>query len=252
MGLILADIPYCGPAPTPVSLSDTWNVDPIAIGLGCVLIAVHWRMRGREGRWPLGLGVALLAAIFLSPLCALASALFSARAVHHVLLIAVAAPLLALAFPRAAGRVERLPLGALVGLHAAVLWFWHLPQAYALGIGGAVPFWTMQVTLLVSAFALWRRILGPQTAIGPVQLALLATVVQMGLLGALLTFAPAALYGPHLSTTAAFGMTPLQDQQLAGLIMWVPAALPYLAVALLRLGSLLDPDSRGRNPVAGA
>ena len=62
--------------------------------------------------------------------------------------------------------------------------------------------------------------------------ALLATMVQMGVLGALITFAPSALYAPHWSTTAAWGLAPLEDQQLAGLVMWAPAAAAYLLAAL--------------------
>ena len=62
---------------------------------------------------------------------------------------------------------------------------------------------------------------------------LLGSIIQMGMLGALLTFAGQPLYEPHMTTTLPYGLTPLADQQLAGLLMWVPAALPYLAVALL-------------------
>jgi putative membrane protein len=71
--------------------------------------------------------------------------------------------------------------------------------------------------------------------------ALLATTVLMGLLGALLTFAPVALYAPHTLTTAAWGLTPLEDQQTAGLIMWIPAAGVYLASALSILAGVLRP-----------
>src|SRR3546814_5156702 len=65
--------------------------------------------------------------------------------------------------------------------------------------------------------------------------ALLAMMVQRGLLGALLTFSGSALYAPHLLTTQAWGMSSLQDQQLAGLIMWVPAAGLYLGAAMFLL-----------------
>ncbi|MDQ8028281.1 MAG: cytochrome c oxidase assembly protein [Brevundimonas sp.] len=64
----------------------------------------------------------------------------------------------------------------------------------------------------------------------------------MGLLGALLTFADDALYAPHLLTTLAWGLTPLEDQQTAGLIMWAPAAALYLAAALIILGRWIGPD----------
>src|SRR5690606_23249383 len=77
--------------------------------------------------------------------------------------------------------------------------------------------------------------------------ALLATMVQMGLLGALITFAGQPLFAPHLTTTAAWGLTPLADQQLAGLIMWAPAAGVYLLSALVLLGRWL-----GAEGVAGA
>jgi putative membrane protein len=62
------------------------------------------------------------------------------------------------------------------------------------------------------------------------------------LLGALLTFADRAVYAPHLLTTGAWGLSPLEDQQAAGLIMWAPAAAVYLAAALLVLGRWIGPD----------
>ncbi len=58
----------------------------------------------------------------------------------------------------------------------------------------------------------------------------------MGLLGAVITFARVPLYPPHFATTDPFGLSALADQQLAGLIMWVPATIPYLAAALLLIG----------------
>ena len=57
-------------------------------------------------------------------------------------------------------------------------------------------------------------------------------MVQMGVLGALITFASRPLYAPHWSTTAPWGLAPLEDQQLAGLVMWAPAAAIYLLAAL--------------------
>ncbi|MGS0132350.1 cytochrome c oxidase assembly protein, partial [Escherichia coli] len=68
------------------------------------------------------------------------------------------------------------------------------------------------------------------------------TMVQMGMLGALLVFAGSAVYGPHLATTAAWGLTPLADQQLAGLIMWAPAAGIYLVAALVQVARWIGPD----------
>lgn len=114
-----------------------------------------------------------------------------------------------------------------------------MPELYAAAIAAAFPYWLMQASLLGTAFLLWRRILAAAEGVGAALLALLATVIQMGMLGALLTFAREPLYAPHFATTLPYGLTPLEDQQLAGLVMWVPAALPYLAAALLLLAGRL-------------
>lgn len=234
---------YCGPAPVPETLMTAWNADPAAFALCAALMAAHVRGGHPAGRLPLALAVALLLILFVSPLCALTVSLFSARVAHHVLLVAVAAPLLALAFPERGATPPRLGLSALVALHAATVWLWHAPPVYEVAIRGALPYWAMQASLLASAFALWRRILSPSTGVGPVLAALLATATQMGMLGALLTFARQPLYAPHADTTFAYGLTPLADQQLAGLVMWVPAALPYLAAAALLAGRRLGRPS---------
>jgi putative membrane protein len=177
--------------------------------------------------------------IFVSPLCALSSALFSVRVLHHVLLIAAVAPLLALAFPqRRAGAPSFV---VLVVAHAVILWLWHTPGPYAWGLASVPAYWLMQISLLGSAWLLWRGILAPAAQSGLALVALVATIGQMGLLGALIVFAPRPLYTLHVASTAAWGLTPLADQQLAGLLMWVPAILPYLGVGLWIAWSSLRP-----------
>lgn len=237
--------PYCGPAPIPADLWQRWTFDPFAIAL-MIGIFVAWLYHGRKdstGRMALMGALALIAAAFLSPLCALTTALFSARVVHHVVLIAVTAPLLAIALPWRAGPL--MPLSALTILNALLLWIWHAPSAYEWAIYGALPYWTMQLTLLVGAWLLWREILSPLARNGAAMIALLAFVAQMGLLGALLVFSPYAVYAPHFTTTAPFGLSALTDQQLAGLLMWVPAMLPYIGAALWLLLKLLGAVPNG-------
>ncbi|MBC2860888.1 cytochrome c oxidase assembly protein [Stappia sp. 28M-7] len=235
---------YCGPAPAPQTLLFAWNFDFIALALCAALLGLHRFSGSREGRPALIAGTFFLALLFLSPLCALTVSLFSARVAHHALLIAVAAPLLALAFRKVRFPAPALPLSALVAVNALLLWFWHVPQVYEVAIVGTLPYWTMQLSLLGAAFALWRAVLAPAAHPGSAIFALLATMVQMGMLGALLTFARAPLYAAHFGTTQPFGLSPLADQQLAGLIMWVPASLPYLVAALLLLSAQLAPASR--------
>ena len=236
-------VAYCGLAPIPADLWTRWNADPLLIAALAVLALAIACGRSDNARAGWG-ALALMAIIFVSPLCALSSALFSARVLHHVLLIAVVAPLMARAFPLR--RAPALPLAALVGVHAVILWVWHAPGPYAWGLASVPAYWLMQLSLLGSAWALWRGVLASTDQPGVSLLALVATIGQMGLLGALIVFAPQPLYLVHFASTAAWGLSPLVDQQLAGLLMWVPAILPYLAVGLWLAWSSLRPGVEAR------
>lgn len=243
---------YCGPAPLPEELLGQWNLDPWLIagmllcsGLHLVLLRREPAVvRRRKLQFAAG-GWGLLALLFISPLCALTSALFSARIAHHMLMLAVAAPLLALALPRA-WQEWRVPPGAsalVFGVHTVLLWVWHAPAPYTAALTDPRVFWAMELSLLGPALLLWCIVLAGRSdgaGLGRPLALLLATVVQMGLLGAIITFAPTPLYLPHLATTMPWGLTPLADQQLAGLIMWVPATVPYLAAAIVLLGLWLS------------
>ena len=233
-----ATIAYCGPAAVPGDLLTRWNFDPLLVAAlaALAIVIAGGRVANSRAGWA---GLLLMATIFISPLCALSSALFSARVLHHVLLIAAVAPLLALAFP--VRRLPSLPLAALIGLHTIVLWVWHMPAPYAWGLASVPAYWLMQTSLLVSAWLLWRAIFVSTAQPGSALVALVATIGQMGLLAALIVFAPRPLYAVHFASTAAWGMNPLADQQLAGLLMWVPASLPYLGVGLWLAWSSLRP-----------
>ena len=233
-----ATIAYCGPAAVPGDLLTRWNFDPLLMtGLAALAIVIaSGRVANARAGWA---SLLLMMTIFISPFCALSSALFSARVLHHVLLIAAVAPLLALAFP--VRRMPSPPLAALVGLHTIILWVWHMPAPYGWGLASVPAYWLMQTSLLVSAWLLWRAILGSTAHPGAALVALVATVGQMGLLAALIVFAPRPLYAAHFASTAAWGMNPLTDQQLAGLLMWVPASLPYLGIGLWLVWSSLRP-----------
>jgi putative membrane protein len=230
--------PYCGSGPGPGEWLARWNLDPVLIAVLAVGLAlVLWRTSGRA-RVSGVAAIAVLAVVFVSPLCALSSALFAARTVHHVLLVAVAAPLIAGSLPaRQVG-----PLALATAAQAAVFWAWHAPAAYGWALSSDAAYWLMQLSLLGTAVWFWaavRRVPAPAAVA-----ALLLAMVAMGLLGALLTFTGQPVYAPHFLTTAAWGLTPLEDQQAAGLIMWAPAAAVYLAAALWVLGRWLGPDAR--------
>lgn len=233
--------PYCGAGPVPAELWARWNLDPKALAILAVLSGVLL-LASAGRRWQASSALVVLFIAFVSPLCALSSALFAARTVHHVLLVAVAAPLIAWALPPPARPVH---LTAWTGAFVLVFWSWHAPAAYGWAMSSDLAYALMQTSLLVTATSAWRavRAARPASAVS----ALLATMVLMGLLGAILTFAPRALYAPHAVTTAAWGLTPVADQQIAGLIMWIPAASVYLVSALSILARALRPRLLARS-----
>lgn len=229
---------YCGPAPVPAELWARWNFDPVLLAALTVLALAT----ARSGRGAAAVAVLFLA--FVSPLCALSSALFSARVVHHLLLVAVAAPLLAGLRP-AAREGSAAPAFA---VSTAVLWVWHAPPLYDLALSHVGAYWVMQISLLASATWFWRRVFCPSRAPVEAVALVVAGFAQMGMLGAILTFAPGALYAAHAAAPLAFGLTPLADQQLGGLIMWVPAGFVFIFAGLLLTARMLSPGQTRAEP----
>jgi putative membrane protein len=223
-----------------------WNLDPVLIAALAVTASLHitalLRDDGDHRAKRVGLAASawvLLAVLFVSPLCALTSALFSARVTHHVILIAFAAPMLVASMPQRwrmfnFNRIAAFGVVAAV-VHMVLLWLWHAPAPYVAALADSRLFWVMELSLLLSATWLWLSVLAPSSTLGATLGVLLGTIVQMGLLGAVITFARVPLYSAHMAVTEPWGLSALQDQQLAGLIMWVPASWPYLVAALALL-----------------
>jgi len=236
-----ADFGYCGPAPIQADLWLRWNLDPVLIFALIVLTAGGLAiLRERPARLAFLAAMAGLFILVVSPLCALGVALASARIGHHVALTVVVAPLLAFAMPMALRRIlAQFAIPALV-LHTAAFWAWHHPVLYDTALVSPLAYWAMQLSLLITAVAVWGAALSARltTSLG----LLLGTSMQMGFLAAILVFAGDPIYAGHLTTTASFGLSPLTDQQLGGLLMWVPASLPYIALAMVRLARSLRPS----------
>jgi putative membrane protein len=228
-------IPYCGEAPGPEVWLGRWNLDPV---LGTVL-GVLWfalwvapvraDVPSKRRRDALRCAWGLTVLLYVSPLCALGSAFFTARVVHHMALVLVLAPLLAIGLDAWLRRLAMAPWTCTV-LATLAFWTWHAPAAYEAALSSDAVFWLMQLTVLASATAFWAAIRRAAPAVALA--AILASMVAMGLLGALIAFAAQALYAPHLASTLAWGVSPLADQQLAGIIMWAPGSLAYLGAAL--------------------
>ncbi len=250
-------LPYCGAPPVPGAVS--WNLDPVLLSALLLLAAALLLARrsgtgaARQGATALGWAVLVLALV--SPLCNLSVALFSARVGQHMLLSLVAAPLLAFGATGGGSGNRWLRPGVAAGAFALALWAWHLPGPYAATFASDRAYWAMHASLFGASLwlwaALWRRAAERPDAAA---LVALATAVQMGFLGALLTLAPRplflAVHGP--AVTAPWGLTPLEDQQLGGLLMWVPGGLAFAAVCVLGLGLALRRRPAPLAPAAGA
>jgi putative membrane protein len=200
-------------------------------------------------------GLATLVLAQSSPVHELADDSFAGHMVQHMLLLVAAGPLLAagaaglplaLALPPAGRRrLARLRGGGLarwvrrpahralivVGAHTAALWAWHLPAPYRAALDHPAVHTAEHASFVVAASLLWSAVLGPsrQRLPGPVAfLALFAAGMTAAVLGAVLTLAPAPLY-PAGAFPAG---DPLGEQQLAGLVMWVPMDAVILACAV--------------------
>lgn len=238
--------PYCGPPPVPATWLGRWNLDPLLIATWTG-VAIGWRLllayragttASRRRSFAAGWAVALAA--WISPLCALGVALFSARVAQHALLVLVAAPLLARGWPGSGDRSLRLREAATAWASlTAATWLWHAPGPYQLTFQSDVAYWVMHASLLASAIAVWRVLFARGRGLPLASGVALASCFQMSALGALLAFAPAPLFAPHAATTAAFGLSALEDQQLGGLLLWVPGCLVFLAAGLAPVAALL-------------
>jgi putative membrane protein len=210
----------------------------------------------------------------LSPLDAMSEELSSAHMVQHMLIMIVAAPLMVLGSPTVAlawGLREwrtgigsscfafgfRLPQAPILWqplfvwmLFAVTLWVWHHPVLYRAALLDPLVHDAQHLSFFLAAYLFWRACLDPlsERRLCPTIAAvyLFATSVHASALGVFLALSPRAWYGEYLGRTSAWGFTPLQDQQLAGLIMWMPACLIYPAVAAIVFGIWLNREQAER------
>ncbi len=228
-------IPYCGEAPLPELWLSRWNFDPVLCGALAVLAFLLWRPAAIQDvlavrqRNALRCAWALTVLLYVSPLCALSSAFFTVRVVHHMALVLVLAPLLAFGLEPRLRRMP-MPLWTCTAIAAIAFWTWHVPAPYAAAMSSVAIYAMMQFTILGSALGFWIAV--RRTNLAGALAAILVTTVLMGLLGALITFATRPLYAPHFASTLGWGIAPLEDQQLAGILMWAPGSIAYLVAAM--------------------
>lgn len=269
-----------GHAPDPTSW--TWEPDLlIGLGLAAGLYAAGWKWVPQEERsqlapwraWCFGAGLLAVATALLSPISTLSGALLFMHMNQHMLLL-LSAPLLLLGNPLLPVRwalpaparlwLERLfargqPLERLFYffthpavaalLYVGAIGIWHLPTYYDAALGNGLLHEIEHLFFLGTSILFWwtvvydggeRRRLG--YGIGVLYLA--APMLEGNAIGAVLTFASQPLFSTYAEAPRLWGFSVMQDQQLAGLIMWVPGSLLYVIPMILFLTRMVQKEER--------
>jgi putative membrane protein len=224
----------------------SWDWEPSVV-IGCAALAIGYLalVRRRLSRAPYFLaGVLLLLLDLVSPIDTLADRyLFSAHIVQHFVLALVIPPLLLLGTPafelRVLGELERAigqpPVSWLLGVGTMLVW--HIPALFNAALASGGLHIVQHLSFLVTGTIFWWPILAPVEnmrlpALGGVAY-LFSACLCCSLLGAFLTFAPVGLYPAYLNPPEhLWGLDPKSDQQLGGMLMWVPGCFVYLAAIL--------------------
>jgi putative membrane protein len=257
----------------------TWSFDPLIIASLLISGAVYfwgirnlwrasekgsgisfWEMMAFVGGW-ISLFIALV-----SPLHPWGEVLFSAHMTQHEILMLVAAPLFVLSRPFVATlwampRTWRKTTNGFVRtksvqttwhfltnpfaswlIHAIALWTWHIPFLFQATLKSDVVHTLQHASFFLSALLFWYAIMASPrgfVSYGAGVLYLFTTSVHSGLLGVFLTLTSKVWYPVYEKSTASWGLTPIEDQQLGGLIMWIPAGIVYIVAGLLMFAGWL-------------
>jgi putative membrane protein len=277
-GTARAHAPSDGSSHGAPTLSTAVTLDPLLLVPLLAAMCLHalgiMRLRRRSaqavGSMALSMVVLGWCALLLAlvwPLDAYGEWSLAAHMAQHMLLMAVAPPLLLLALPPAAvlhamptSLVRAAPglwrgiasprwgggifLTIATLLQIVVMWLWHWPPVMQAALVSDPLHYLMHASFLASGLLFWWCLLlsirAPSPGYASGATAVVAVMMQMGLMGGLLTFSRRVLYPFYDGRVDQLGLSALEDQQLAGLIMWVPAAVPYLVGGLWLLHSWLE------------
>ena len=277
--LPLSAIAHGGEPHDASELLSSWSFDPLVVvgltvsaglyiaGLARLWSGSHagagirrWQAAAYAAGW-LSLIIALV-----SPVHAWGEVLFSAHMTQHEILMLVSAPLIVMGRPMIATlwalpQSRRLPVGRFFdegaikrawrfltnpavawAVHAAALWIWHIPALFQATLESDLVHTLQHASFFGSALLFWWAIVNEKRGLasyGAGVLYLFTTSIHSGLLGAFLTFTHRVWYPIYSGSTAQWGLTPIEDQQLGGLIMWVPAGLVYIGAALIMFAGWL-------------
>jgi cytochrome c oxidase assembly factor CtaG len=255
---------------TPSWTFDPWIVIPLAASAAlyiCGRVALSSRNRagGNARSWSVvayAVGWLTLAGALMSPLHWLGEHVFTFHMIEHEIVMAISAPLLVLSRPvgpllwglprgprlAVARLMQRRPVRAgwawltrptcATLIHGVVIWVWHAPTLFDLAVANDSVHRWQHLSFFIAAVLFWWSMLKRSNR-SVAGWHLFITMLHTSLLGALMTLAPRVLYGVQTAHSADWGLTPLQDQQLAGLVMWIPAGTVYAGAALAMIALLI-------------
>jgi cytochrome c oxidase assembly factor CtaG len=255
---------------------DPWIVVPLIIfglmyGIGALVLNQRRVHDSGVGLWQAvacAAGWLSLIAALVSPLHWLGEQLLSFHMFEHEILMAVSAPLLVIARPigtllwslprrvrLSVGRWMRLPTTDVVWgllsagrtatiLHGMAIWGWHAPLLFDAAVSNLVLHRVQHLSFFLTAVLFWWSVFR-RSETGTAAWHVFITMLHTSVLGALMALAPHLLYGEQQEAAAAWGLTPLEDQQLAGIIMWVPAGTIYAGAALSLIALWIKRAAKG-------
>jgi putative membrane protein len=275
---------HVGDAPAPTDAWAAWTFEWWVVAptlLAAVLYGKGvWRLwsKARPGAgvrgWQVGafaVGWLVLALSLTSPIDTLGQALFWVHMIQHELLILIAAPLLVLSSPQTAflwalPRRWRHGIGGLArtgwwkrgwraltnplsawAIHALLLWGWHVPPLFQASLVNELVHTLQHIGFFGSALLFWWSMVqagSTEWGYGAAVLGVFTTALHSSALGALLTFASIVWYPIYAETAPLWGLSALEDQQLGGLIMWVPGGVVFLVAGLVLLACWLQEAER--------
>lgn len=273
---------HVGAPVAPHDVLRAWTFEPLVVA-SLVLagwlyargVGILWH--GEAGRralppwraWCFVAAMFTLVLALISPLDALAETLFGAHMAQHLLLVFVAAPLLVLSRPLLTTSMALPPTlrrrvawarGTVIPprrnnalwacfailVHSGTFWAWHLPILYEAALGNWIVHGIEHATLLGGGLLFWWVIADVRGRYADAAgvLAVFFGALQSGGLAALMTFGHHAWYPAHLLGAQVWGLTPLEDQQLAGGLMWFPGGLAYVIGGAVLFARWIRQDER--------
>lgn len=224
-----------------------WDWEPSVV-IGCAALAAGYlvltRRQPRQA-WYFLAGVLVLLLDLVSPIDSLGDQyLLSAHIVQHFVLALIVPPLLIAGMPPI--RLPILPAALSWLLGAGTMVFWHIPLLFNAALANEGLHIVQHLSFLVTGTIFWWPVLQRQFAPLTAITYLFSACLTCSILGAAITFAKPGLYPAYLSPEDHLGLLPLirdnwgldpkTDQQLGGLLMWIPGCFVYLTAILVTVG----------------